>query len=479
MTENDSKQNDPLLVWDRLEIGPVKVERKRLIAPYRVIKDGKEEKTDLIYTYEENVFDPRDENSQNLANMIGAQVALNYGLFCKQMVFHGLYDDADRRFLKDMAENTAREIYVKKFLQPNPFLIGDASKLPLEKRDCYLTAELEFPGEMKKTSKSKLEPWITIPERHCILSSGGKDSLLSYALINEAGYPTYPYFVNESGRHWFTAINAYTYFKENIPNTGRVWTNSDRVFVWMIRHMPFIRQDFARFRADEYPIRLWTVAVFLFGTLPLMRKYQVGQLIIGDEYDTTRRTSYKGITHYDGLYDQSLYFDNALSRYYRKKGWNIRQLSILRPMSEIMIQKVLVERYPKLQAHQVSCHAAHKENGRILPCGECEKCRRIIGMLKAFGKDPACCGYNESQVPTAIERIVTKGINQESAGVSHIIYMLWQKGLIPPSLLKGKKPKPHPEVMELRFDPKHSPTDEGIAKVFAPTAGTQFPFSKR
>jgi len=49
-------------------------------------------------------------------------VALNYGLFCREMVFRGLFDASDRKFLTDMLANTAREIYVKKILQPNPFL---------------------------------------------------------------------------------------------------------------------------------------------------------------------------------------------------------------------------------------------------------------------------------------------------------------------------------------------------------------------
>ncbi|MFH1350798.1 MAG: creatininase family protein [Pseudomonadota bacterium] len=43
--------------------------------------------------------------------------------------------------------------------------------------------------------------------------------------------------------------------------------------------------------------------------------------------DTTRRLSLQGITHYDGLYDQSRYFDNALTRYFHRKGWGISQFS--------------------------------------------------------------------------------------------------------------------------------------------------------
>ena len=207
------------------------------------------------------------------------------------------------------------------------------------------------------------------------------------------GKDVHPIFINESGRHWFTALNAYRYLKERDPNTGRVWCNSDRIFNWMLRNMPFIRSGFNTIRADDYPVRLWTVAVFIFGVLPLLKKRGIGRLIIGNEFDTTRKLNFEGITHYDGLYDQSRYFDNALSRYFMKKGWNISQFSVLRSLSELLILKILVKRFPDLQRQQVSCHAAHEKDGRIYPCGNCEKCRRIIGMLKALDENPERCGY--------------------------------------------------------------------------------------
>ncbi|HSG26866.1 MAG TPA: hypothetical protein VLA34_00200, partial [Candidatus Krumholzibacterium sp.] len=73
--------------FDSLEVGPVKVEKKRLVAPYTVTIGKKKESTDLIYRFEEEVFDPEDPASVNLASMMAAQVALNYGLFCERLVF--------------------------------------------------------------------------------------------------------------------------------------------------------------------------------------------------------------------------------------------------------------------------------------------------------------------------------------------------------------------------------------------------------
>ncbi len=439
-----------LVVVDRLEVGPAKVEGDRIAASYRVGEDAFE----LAYKYEEPVFDPRDPEAFNLASMILAQVALNYGLFCREIVFHGDFDESDRRFLNEMAVNTAREIYVNKILEPNAFLTEEVTGFPAIVEKSYLAASLVFPDPLPPRP---VQRWASSLERHAVLSSGGKDSLLTFGLLREIGLETHPIYVNESGRHWFTALNAYRHFSLNVPNTARVWTNSDRLFSWMLRQLPFVRKDFQSVRSDAYPIRLWTVAVFLFGVLPLLRKRGIGRLLIGDEFDTTERASYQGITHYSGLYDQSRYFDEALTRYFGRKGYGISQFSILRPCSELLIEKVLSERYPALLEHQMSCHATHKDETTVRPCGACEKCRRIVGMLLAVGQDPKRCGFSDAQIESSLRSLVENGVHQEKAGAAHMAYLLHERGRIADPRLGKVSAKPQPEVMKLRFDPERSP----------------------
>ncbi|MEX1309997.1 MAG: creatininase family protein, partial [Candidatus Sulfomarinibacteraceae bacterium] len=419
--------------------------------------------------YDEDVFSPGDPASANLASMIAAQVALNYGLFCREMVFRGPFDRNDRRLLQEMAANTAREIYVKKFLEENPFLIPPATDIEVEKRESYLRAELVFPDAVPPASPA----WSTDPGRVAILSSGGKESLLSHGLLTELGCDTHPIFVNESGRHWFTALNAFRHFESNVPNTARVWTNCDRLFNWMLRRLPFIRPDFQSLRSDEYPIRLWTVAVFLFGVLPLVSKRGLGRVVIGDEFDTTRRVFHQGIAHYDGLYDQSRFFDARLTRYFQKKRWFVAQFSILRPLSELLIEKTLAERYPDLQRLQTSCHAASVEDDRARPCGRCEKCRRVVGMLKAVGADPQRCGYTAEQIDSCLRALATAGVHQEAAGEQQLLTMLTDLDLLPREAETTAKVKPRPEVLQVRIDPERSPMDgvpvdlrRGIYQIF-------------
>ena len=453
-----------LLVIDRLDVGPVELEDDKLTMPYAVtrMEDGAEitDATELIYKFQEPVFTKRedgtwDPHDVNLASLIGAQVALNYGLFAKEIRFRGPFDKNDRGFLRDMAANTAREIYVKKILEPNPFLT--LAKHPTVRTRTYVQAELTFEGDDEVPPTT---PWVR-PESEraiAVLSSGGKDSLLSTGLLEEIGQEVHPLFVNESGRHWFTAINGFRLMEDRHPDrTARVWTNSDRVFPWMLKHLPFVRTDHQRLRSDEYPIRLWTVAVFLFGVLPLMKKRGLDRLVIGDEFDTTVRARTEGIPHWNGLFDQSRIFDATLTRFFHKKGWKVHQFSILRPMSELLIQRTLMKRYPDLFAAQMSCHATHTEGDRVRPCGRCEKCRRIVGMVLSEGGDPEACGYTPGQIEPALSDLAKQGAHQEKDGQRHLAWSLLRKGLISRESPLAKIAKQMPHVVRLRFDSQVSP----------------------
>jgi creatinine amidohydrolase/Fe(II)-dependent formamide hydrolase-like protein len=451
-----------LLVLDRLEVGPVRLDRRGLRAPYRLTVGGETSETVLSCRYEEDVFDPGDPVSANLAAMIAAQVALNYGLFTGEIVFRGPFDAADRAFLAEMATNTAREIYVNKILRPNPLLVPEARDVPPARHDSYLQAELRFEEDGTPSggpaASGRAPRWSRDRGAIAVLSSGGKESLLSYGLLREIGLDVHSLFVNESGRHWYTALNGYRYLNRVDPErTGRVWTSADRVFSWMARQLPLVRPDVSRIRADDYPIRLWTVAVFLFGALPLLRARGIGRIVIGDEFDTTRIASHEGITHYDGLYDQSRFFDNALSGYFRRKGWNVAQFSVLRPLSELLVEKILVERYPELQAQQVSCHAASVKGDRAYPCGRCEKCRRVVSMLVAVSGDPARCGYAAEQVDACLRAVATGELHQEAENAEHVRWLLRESGRLPAVEGPALPARPHPEVTSLRFDERHSP----------------------
>jgi len=447
-------------VLKKLTVKDISIESRKVKATYCVDKfSGDEDSFDLIYSYEHAYFDRNNPEDVNLASMMLAQVALNYGLFFEIIEFDGLFDKTDQRFLIDMMENTSREILVNKLLVKNEFLKAPFDTLKAGKKDHYTQSKLVFSNTQFQSLKITVDSQPTDQNKYAILSSGGKDSLLTYGIIKEIGVP-FPVYINEAGRHWFTAVNSYRHYKEIEPNTEKPWCNSDRVFNWMLKQMPFIKENYASIRADIYPIRLWTVAVFLFGVLPVVRKKGIGNILIGDEYDTTVKGNLNGISHYHSLYDQSRYFDNAMTRYFGRKNWRINQFSILRSMSELLIMKTLIKRYPELQKQQISCHAAHEMNGRMYPCGKCEKCRRIIGMIMAIGENPKYCGYSDEQIKQGLEALGKKSVKQFSHDASHLYYLLLEKNLIERNEFTLNVAREHGEILKLRFDQERSKLED-------------------
>lgn len=117
---NDCKELKGLLAFDCLEVGPVKLKKESITIPYTVVNKNSRETTELIYSYEEDVFDLADESYINLAGMIGAQVALNYGLFCNKIVFIGLFDNIDRIALKGLGREHREGNLCEKILGAKP-----------------------------------------------------------------------------------------------------------------------------------------------------------------------------------------------------------------------------------------------------------------------------------------------------------------------------------------------------------------------
>lgn len=120
---------------------------------------------------------------------------------------------------------------------------------------------------------------------------------------------------------------------------------------------------------------------------------------------------------------------------------------------------VILQHAPRRKEYEVSCHAAHKEGDRIHPCGRCEKCRRIVGIMMALGADPTKCGYTHEQIEKCLRTLADKGIHQETEGAEHLTFLLKKKGLISRSTVGSARARERAEVMKVRFDPQKSPID--------------------
>ena len=341
--------------------------------------DGEEHTFTFMSKYEQNLR----ESDLSCLRLAFCMPLLNYGLFAKKIVLQFPMSRADLSLLNDLNSVFSRDIFVNKISQgTNPYILPE-----------YFPKEEDIKptdGDSKAViTPQSVTPDTTIPRSldpmKCgVLSSGGKDSLLTYGLLRELGATVYPLYVNESGGHWRTALTAYQYHKKYNRNTTRVWVNVDRFYTFMLDHLPFIRPDHRRIWHDTYPLRLCIFPFYIFTSLPIFIRQGIGNLLLGSEFDDLRyEILYKGISHFFGVYDQDQAYDVRMNEWYRARIPGLYQWSALRNISGLVDQKILVERYPHLALQQRSCHSCHTKNGKIYPCGRCSKCLGILLYLLA------------------------------------------------------------------------------------------------
>lgn len=356
---------------------------------------------------------------------------LNYGLFAKKFVFKFPISHADLALLNDLNLVFSRDIFVNKIAQgTNPYIFPEY--FPNERGINPIDGEPRAVITPKTVIPDTVIHSLLDPMKCGVLSSGGKDSLLTYGLLKELGATVYPLYINESGGHWRTALTAYQYHTTHEPHTKRVWANIDRFYTFMLDHLRFIRSDHRKVWHDTYPIRLCIFPFYVFALLPIFAREEIGNLLLGSEFDDLRyEIQYKGITHYFGVYDQHQDYDVRMNEWYGTRIPGLHQWSALRNISGLVDQRILVERYPQLARQQRSCHSCHTKNGRIYPCGRCSKCLGILLYLLANKADPTMMNYRKKDVECFYEHVGASSLKLDKDEKDQSFFLLKGKNGVP------------------------------------------------
>jgi len=349
---------------------------------------------------------------------------LNYGLFSKKINLHFDVSKTDLKLLNELNRVFSRDIFVNKILRRRADYILPEF-LPKEED---IKPEDALPKAKIKSVKIYNDTFISrdIDKNSCgVLSSGGKESLLTYGLLKEIGCNVYPFYINESGGHWRTALPAYKFHKKNEPNTQKVWTNVDRFYVFMLDNLKFIRPAHREVWADTYPIRLCIFPFYVFSLLPVFSEKKIGNLLIGSEFDDIRtKPNYLDIPHYFGVYDQHQDYDFSMNDWYAKRLKGIYQWSTVRNISGLIVERILTKRYPKLASLQRSCHSCHFEKKEIIPCGVCSKCKGVLLFLLANKIDPKIMKFKEEDVKFFAKRVDPKNLRIDEDEKNHSFYLI-------------------------------------------------------
>ncbi|HWR27694.1 MAG TPA: hypothetical protein VN377_04570 [Candidatus Thermoplasmatota archaeon] len=451
-----------LLCLSSISLSDPMIEKNVARAEIIVIEsDGTESRFELMNKYEHELM----QSHLPLLRLAFCMPLLNYGLFSKKIKLNFPISKADISLLNDLNVIFSRDIFVNKIAQKtNPYILP------------------EFFPDQEKIGPHDGDPTAVIQPKQIIddvpisenmdamksgvLSSGGKDSLLTYGLLKELGSTVYPLYMNESGGHWRTALTAYQNHKKTEPNTQRVWTNVDRFYSFMLDHLRFIRSDHRKIWHDTYPIRLCIFPFYVFSLLPIFVEERIGNLLLGSEFDDLRyEVQYKGIKHYFGVYDQHQDYDVRMNQWYEKRIPGLYQWSALRNISGLVDQNILVRRYPALAKLQRSCHSCHIKNGVVYPCGTCSKCLGILLYLLANDLDPTLMKYRRKDIEDFYINVGVSSLKLDKDEKDQSFYLLKRQGSIPKVQCVDHVEKIH--VHESTCDPNLYPRQfrNGLLKI--------------
>ncbi|WP_297216354.1 metal-binding protein [Thermoplasma sp.] len=374
--------------FDSIEVSLQSVTNRRIKA--RISADDLS--FDLYFDYDEDV--PLDER---LAGMIASLPVVNYAYFTREIRLNFPVSESFLRQLKEFVRINNIETFVNSIVRRR-YEFFRKEYLP---RDDEITPENAAGNTVVNAETTYTDGFHFTGDRRrvAVMSSGGKESLTTFGMLNEIGSDVFPIFFNESGGHWKTAKVAYDHMRERYGNVHKVWSNVDRFYSFMNRNMRMLDQNAIRKTADSYPIQMFIFPVYVFSTLPYVLKYRIGNIALGDEFDDPiYQENYRGIKHYYGVYDQTNEFNDAVSDLLRDNGIPVRVFSAVYPIFGTLVEKVLVKRYPDLLRIQRSCHLCHYEGKEIVPCGRCTKCLGVLLFILNAGGDPMVAGYKEDSV---------------------------------------------------------------------------------
>jgi hypothetical protein len=133
-----------------------------------------------------------------------------------------------------------------------------------------------------------------------------------------------------------------------------------------------------------------------------------------------------------------------MEQWYEKRMPGMRQWSAVRPVSGLIVERILTKRYPELAKFQRSCHSCHFQSKDIVPCGDCSKCLGIQLFLRANNINPAIMGYNNNDIALFSARLAKGGLRLDEDEREHAAFLAGKSD----TAIKGTE---HPHVESIHI----------------------------
>jgi len=232
------------------------------------------------------------------------------------------------------------------------------------------------------------------PFRAIVGLSFGKDSLLSYAVADEIGLdPESVYVVEES----------MTYEQKHKTALARKFKKEFGKSLNILKHETgkFRDYKYLGLKQSEFGWGLQTTEYAL-ECLPFAYALRGKYLLFGNEQTTSATYMSEDVGGpwlINPCFDQShawtVHLDQLSQAF---SGRSVRTASLIEPLMDMMIQRVLVHRYPKFAKYQMSCFTTNEEGREYRWCHHCSVCAKMYLMCIGGGVDPEAVGFRQNMM---------------------------------------------------------------------------------
>ena len=271
-----------------------------------------------------------------------------------------------------MMDNAKTAEYIKRFLNSDFIFSSYDAVIP------------EITRRRKQAQKKKTVAVIPF--------TAGKESLLTLGLCLELGIKPVPVYIDEDPEH------PETKHKEDIMKT----IEKD----YGIKVYRLTSETGKRLRLGENPDNNWGIGSQMIGYLlelmPFVEYFDADYVLFGNEYGCEEFIYDKEGYKSSFCFDQRSEWTKQMSSITKLITNNRTEVgSIVSPLYEIGLLKILHTRYPFLAQMQMSCFSDTEEGKDNIWCGNCPKCGWLFAFFKALGIDTYKVGYKDDMFKKA------------------------------------------------------------------------------
>lgn len=217
-------------------------------------------------------------------------------------------------------------------------------------------------------------------EKAILLFSFGKDSLLTYALLEELGIKVIPVFMKEPQSGFENA------HKRKLAN---------KFYDKVGKEIIFFPLSIGRLRQSDDLCWGWDIILsqYAFVLIPYYFGYQTKYLFFGNEQSCNFYTKDKEGFLINPVFEQSISAMQFLQDIPKQFFVNTHIGSLIEPIHDLFITYILHYRYPEIGKFQMSCFSERPEAKKRRWCGHCDKCARLYIYFKALNISPDRVGF--------------------------------------------------------------------------------------